>query len=236
MIRLPALLLPLLLAQALGTVPGAAQDPPAAAPLDEARLKQGVAASRLMDLPLVDGRGRTLGRIADVVLEARDGHFAGLIAAVPDTPSPSASPVSVPERLTIPWRAVTLADGAVTVDAPEGVGLAAYAPMAGDTALPVPGHGWTLGNLIGDYAVLRGGIGFGTVRDVVFDPADGALIAVVVDPAARFNTGKAAAYPYRAAAWTPEAGVYSLPYGEGELAAHPPFDYDSLNGADGGAD
>lgn len=225
--RLLVPLLPLLL---LAAAPAGASDrPAAAAALDEARLRQGVAASTLRDLPLVDGRGHALGRIADVLLKAGEARFAGLVVAVPGGAGPPA-----PERLIVPWQAVSLGDGAVAVEAPDGAGLSAYAAPAEGQDLPDSGQGWTLGNLIGDYAVLRGGIGFGTVRDVVFDPADGTLIAVVVDPVGRFASGAAAAaaYPYQATAWTPEAGVYALPQGEDDLAAHPPLDYTILRGAE----
>ncbi|MGC2855783.1 PRC-barrel domain-containing protein [Novispirillum sp. DQ9] len=215
-----ALVLPLLLA-----LPAAAQDRPEEPPLEPDRLARGVAASAMMALPLVDGQGRSLGHIRDVLLQARDSHLAGVIALPPgDAPDG-------PRPVVIPWSAVRLGEGAVRVDVPEGAGLDAFA-LPADGVAPLPGQGRTLGNLIGDYAVLRGGVGFGTVRDVVFDPADGVLIAVVVEPAGRFGSGRAAAYPYDAAAWTPEAGVYALPYGEGEVADHPPFDLDGARGSD----
>lgn len=90
---------------------------------------------------------------------------------------------------------------------------------------------WKLTALLGDYAVLQGGIGYGYVDDVIFSK-DGRIMALIVQSSiAAFGFG-AYAFPYYGYkyGWQPYDNIYVLPYGPSAVKALEPFRYERFDG------
>ncbi len=187
-----------------------------------------MAASRMIDMPVLDATGKTIGRIVNFALGTDHQRFDAAVVEAPGLGG------SAPSHLVVPWQDISVTADHVQV--PVGNGDAqAYAPFQPEPIIdaeerPDAQLGWRLTNLIGDYAVLRGGVGYGEVQDVLVDAETGAISALVVQPAGRFGTGQPAAYPFVAEAWTPKTGTYALPHDANEVAEQAPFDYESLGG------
>lgn len=217
------LLLPVLALVLAAASPAVSQDD------RQLSLQGSVAASQVMGLPVQDAQGQDVGRVVDLALDQQEGRVAAVIAEIPQVANDQ------PSHLTVPWQDATLAGNAVELPVPLAE-ADAYRPVqpsgpvaSGQEDVPETGLAWKLTNLIDDYAVLRGGVGYGNVRDMLFDPQDGRIEAVVVVPATRLGAeAPATAHRFDPEAWTPQTGVYSLPQAEEDVAEMPPFTYQSL--------
>ncbi|KJS45878.1 MAG: hypothetical protein VR70_00085 [Rhodospirillaceae bacterium BRH_c57] len=178
-----------------------------------------VSASRMIDMPVIDATGKTIGRIVNFAMDPDHQRFDAAVVEAPGLGE------AAPSHLVIPWQDITLTADHIRV--PVGDSDAqTYAPFQPDPVIaaderPDSQLGWRLSNLVGNYAVLRGGVGYGEVQDVLVDVGTGALSTLVVQPAGRFGTGEPAAYPFVAEAWTPETGTYALPHTADEIAGAP---------------
>jgi hypothetical protein len=84
--------------------------------------------------------------------------------------------------------------------------------------------------LIGDYARLSSGVGFGYVTDVVFS-RDGQILATLINRDVAYGAGLYG-YPYYGwgYGWVPTLDYYALPYETPELAADVgEVNYDEFN-------
>lgn len=88
---------------------------------------------------------------------------------------------------------------------------------------------WKVSELLDDNVVLEGGVGYGYVRDMIFDEA-GSVEAVVVNPDVGYGVAGPYAYPFYGYGygWRPGLDYYGLPYGREDLADLEPFEYERL--------
>lgn len=98
-----------------------------------------------------------------------------------------------------------------------------------DDELATGANVWRLTDLMGDYATLNDGAGYGTVDNVLFTQG-GEIQAVVVDASSAYGYGSYA-YPFYGygTSWTPGATTYDVGYDEDEIADFEVFEYDEYD-------
>jgi hypothetical protein len=92
---------------------------------------------------------------------------------------------------------------------------------------------WRATELMGDYAMLAGGVGYGYVDDLIVSKA-GDLEAVVIRPDVTYGRYAPYAYPYYGYSfgWEPGLGYYGLPYTTADIDGLEPFDYEQMDMGD----
>jgi sporulation protein YlmC with PRC-barrel domain len=162
----------------------------------------------------VTGRdGADLGTVRDLVVDA-DGRLAALVVEGGGIPG-------VPDAVyRVPWSGVDTTPGregvAVAVSRAELPTLGLFPGSEGVATLP---REFRASEVVGDYARLQTGYGFGVVTDVVFG-SDGRMLAVLVSRDAAAGGGAYAfAYPAAPSRWDPAATYYGLPYVTPDQAA-----------------
>ena len=175
---------------------------PTAGALSE-EIYDGLRASRLIDSHVFSREAGYLGRIRNLALRD-DGRIEALILEREQVGAIGDAVFRVLwERVSRPVRpGVVIADVA-DPHAPE-LGLFPDARPAGEDFL--------VSELLGEYARLQAGQGYGYVKDAVFDD-DGKLLAVLV--ARDLNAGGgtfAFAWPGRTGRWSPDMSYYGLPF------------------------
>lgn len=200
----------------LAIAPGIAQQaPPTLAPAKEsgADVRQfsdavyhGYRASRLLGSAVFSLKGEYLGTVRNMAM-ADTGQITSLLVEGAET-------TDTPEFISrIPWTRMVrpLHSGALIADFSDlrsrefGLFFDPDQQRAGS-------HEFTVSKIIGDYARLQSGYGYGYVSDLVFDQG-GKLIAIVVSREASAGGGTYAfPYPGTTGRWSPEMSYYGLPY------------------------
>ena len=169
-------------------------------------LYQGWRSRQLMGQTVSGLGAKRFGSVRDIIDDV-DGRIAGLILEGGGSRDGS-------DALSrIPWSEVNLTPGqdGVSVQAPDGrqpsYGL--FPGSEGVTTLP---REFRVTEVMGDYARLQSGYGWGYVSDVVFT-RDGRLVAVLVNREASAGGG-AFAFPFRGidSPWDPGWSYYGLPF------------------------
>jgi sporulation protein YlmC with PRC-barrel domain len=203
--------------------------------------QNGWSLTKLMDADVVGESGEEIGDVENVLLN-QDGKILSVIAEIGGFLDIGDTHVAVPfdkveigadlDKITVPVNQENVEDYSVFgewgyFDASE----AGTQKVVNDDLLTGP-RVWKATELLDDYAVLTGGIGYGYVDDLIFVDG-GQLHAVVVDPAADYGPGPYA-YPYYGYAygWYPGAPNYDLRYSKDQVAVIDTFDPEQMQGAD----
>lgn len=174
--------------------------------LDPDLFYEGWRSRQLLGQPVAARDGREVGFVRDLVIDA-DGRIAALILEGSGT-------AQIPEAVyRIPWRNVDLTPGRRGVVAdlasrerPE------YGLFPGTEGVATLPREFRASEVLGDYARLQTGHGYGAVTDLVFSP-DGRMTAVLVNRDAA-SGGSIFAFAFRGTTgrWDPSARYYGLPF------------------------
>ena len=149
---------------------------------------------------------REIGVVRDLIMDA-DGRLAALVIE-------GGGVVGLPEAVyRIPWSNVNLTSGeeGVFVDLSSGQ-RPQYGLFPGTEGVATLPREFRLTEVIGDYARLQTGYGFGYVNDVVLSQ-EGRTIAVLVSRDAQAGGGTFAfAFPGTTGLWDPGLSYYGLPF------------------------
>jgi len=189
-----------LVSAALAFASGAALGQPPHSPDADALYRQGLSARQLLDAPLRDARGETVGEVQDIVLD-RGGNIRQLVVELGK------------QSLHVPWRDVSIGEDM------EFVQVALRELPRDEDAVP---GAWRVNELIGDYARLADESRYGLVTDVIFSER-GEATAVIVERDRAWGGAGHYAFPF--AAFDRAAAEYALPYQRDELVLLEPFDY-----------
>jgi sporulation protein YlmC with PRC-barrel domain len=186
--------------------------PKQAVPLSADAVCDGWSAKRLLDHHVRSKTGQDLGMVRNIVL-ANDGN---IVAVVVEGSASSSTPefvIRIPrERLDI-----TQLPNRIVADFAPGP-QSQFGLFSGKAGVPTLPTEFTVREVIGDYARLQTGQGYGYVSDVVFSPA-GHMQAVLVIRDSRYGGGTVAfGFPGTTGRWNPEASYYGLPYVTGDHA------------------
>jgi sporulation protein YlmC with PRC-barrel domain len=187
-----------------------------ARPVTAEELYQGIRASRLMDQDVYGPNGNQLGEVQEVLVDAagrvtaivvEGGGFLGIGDAA----------------FRVPWAEVNLTPGRDGVLVPFTEDRAErYDLFDGPETVLTGTREFRLSELIGDYARLRDGIGYGRVSDVVIG-RDGRILGVLVTRGVGWGAG-VYGYPFYGYGYgfDPGADYYAIPYGTADAAAGAP--------------
>jgi sporulation protein YlmC with PRC-barrel domain len=169
-------------------------------------LYQGWRARQLIGQSVKAKDGRTVGSVSDIIVDA-DGRAAALVIE-------GGGAAQVPDALyRIPWSNVDLTPGqdGVTADLSSGR-QPQHALFPGTPGVPILPREFRVREIVGDYARLKTGYGYGIVTDAVF-ASDGRVIAVLVSRDAAAGGGTAA-FPFQGASgpWDASMSYFGLPY------------------------
>lgn len=208
-----------LLLGAIGLVPMPALASPTAptpgAISDE--IYDGLLASGLIDSHIFSRDGKYLGRVRNVAI--RDsGQIEALIVERERISIADDAVFRVSwDRIVKPVHPGILIAGVVDFSGPE-FGLFPETKPAGENFL--------VSEVLGEYARLQAGQGYGYVKDAVFD-TNGNLLAVLIARDVQAGGGTFAfAYPGRTGKWSPDMSYYGLPYVTADQASKNGFRVD----------
>jgi sporulation protein YlmC with PRC-barrel domain len=169
-------------------------------------LYQGWRSQQLVNQQVLRRTGEAIGTIRDLIVDA-NGRLAAVLVA-------GGGALNIPDGLyRIPWGEVDLTpnqEGIVTslTDSKRPQ----YALFPGTEGAPTLPREFRLTEVLGDYARLQTGYGFGYVTDAVFDKG-GRLIAILISRDAASGGGTFAfAFPGTTGRWDPGASYYGLPF------------------------
>jgi len=166
----------------------------------------GYRASRLLGNAVFSLKGEYLGAVRNMIL-ADDGQIVSLLVEGLRTREE-------PEFISrIPFQRVLrpLHEGAVVANVPD-LRSREYGLFVDPGQAQAEPHEFSISKIIGDYARLQAGQGFGYVSDLVFD-RDGKLAVVVISREASVGGGTFAfPYPGETGRWSPKLSYYGLPY------------------------
>lgn len=154
---------------------------------------------------LTAGDGRELGAVRDIVVDA-DGRISALIV--------EGGASGIPEAVhRIPWSQVDLTPDRDGIAVRLGSGpRPEYTLFPGPEGVPTLPREFRVSELVGDYARLQTGRGYGHVTDAVFT-RDGRVMAVLI---ARDATAGGGTYAFPAGSfktgWDPGWSYYGLPH------------------------
>lgn len=170
-------------------------------------LYQGWRARQLIGQQVSRKGGETIGIVRDLIIDG-DGRLAALMMEGGGT-------LGIPDAVyRIPWSEVDLTPGrdGVAADLADGGGKPQYGLFPGSEGVPTLPREFRLTEILGDYARLQTGHGYGYVTDAVFEK-DGRLIAVLVSRDKASGGGTYAfAFPGDPGRWDPGASYYGLPF------------------------
>jgi sporulation protein YlmC with PRC-barrel domain len=181
-----------------------------------AELYRGVRASRVMDQEVYGGDGEDLGDVKDIFV-GRDGRISAIVVE-------GGGFLDIGDAaFRVPWNEVNLTPGVagirirMTEETAEDYDL-----FDGPETLVSGPREFRISELIGDYARLSDGAGFGRVSDVVISP-EGRISGVLVTRDIGWGGG-AYGYPYYGYGYGFEPGndYYGLPFASTDAAATAP--------------
>lgn len=191
----------------IGPAPAPAVAEPKETKADESlaeTLYSGIRATSLLDSRVFSKKGEHLGQVRNVVL-ADDGSVKAVIA--------EQAGIGIAREFVfrVPWDAIVqpFRPGALIADLSDvrshAFGLFAHEPGK-------KGEEFLVTEVIGDYARLQTGLGYGYVKDIVLAPP-GRMIAVLVARDTPMGEGTVAfPYPGRTGRWSPDMSYYGLPF------------------------
>ena len=166
----------------------------------------GYRASRLLGSAVFSLKGEYLGAVRNMIL-ADDGQIVSLLVEGFRTKDE-------PEFISrIPFKRVLrpLHEGALVADFAD-LRSREYGLFVDPGQAQAEPHEFSISKIIGDYARLQAGQGYGYVSDLVFDNS-GKLAAVVISREASAGGGTYAfPYPGETGRWSPKLSYYGLPY------------------------
>lgn len=169
-------------------------------------LYQGWRSQQLIGQQALRKNGEEVGRLRDLIIDA-DGRLAAVLIA-------GGGALNIPDSLyRIPWSEVDLTPGrrGIVTDLSDGKKLQ-YTLFPGTEDAPTLPREFRLTEVLGDYARLQTGYGYGYVTDAVFDMG-GRLIAVLISRDASSGGGTFAfPFPGTIGRWDPSASYYGLPF------------------------
>jgi sporulation protein YlmC with PRC-barrel domain len=175
-------------------------------------LSDGWRARQLLGSAVLAQDGRTIGQVRDIIVD-KDGRLEALIIE-------GGGPLQLPDAVyRIPWREVDLTPGKAGVVADlSDAKRPRYGLFPGTEGVATLPREFRATEVIGDYARLQTGHGYGYVTDVVFTK-DGRLGAVLVTRQTGAN-GTTTAFPFPAVQgpWDPGASYFGLPHVTAEQA------------------
>jgi hypothetical protein len=193
-----------------------AAGPPAGANTNAGRLSEdlydGLRGTKLLNSSVFSKKGEYLGQVRNAVV-SREGQIEHLVVE-------GGGLLMVPEFVfRVPWNRLMLPvhAGAVIADLSD-TGAREYGLFLDPEASKNEAGDFQMNRLIGDYARLQTGQGFGYVTDLVFSPT-GRMMAVLVARDKQAGGGTIAfPYPDRMENWSPAMSYYGLPYITAEQA------------------
>lgn len=169
-------------------------------------LYKGFRATRLLGSNVFSVKGEYLGEVRNAIL-SRDGQIQYAIVE-------GGTATSGPEFMfRVPWNRLTLPlhPGALVANLSDA-GAREFGLFLDTEGGERKNLDFQVSRLIGDYARLQAGQGYGYVSDLVFSPA-GKAIAVLVARDKQAGGGTVAfAYPDSMTKWNPSMSYYGLPY------------------------
>lgn len=186
---------------------------------DQAELRNGLSADRLLGMDVSGRNGDSLGEIENIVV-SRDGRAEGIIVS-------AGGVLGVGETFfRVPWNQVQFDRGMERVTVP-------IAEHNVDTfrwnaeSVRTGGNELLVSNILDANAALRGGERYGEIDDVVFG-RDGRVKGLVVTSRLMGFDGNRYAYPFRGnIAFNESANHFVLPYDRAQIDDLRPFEYDS---------
>jgi uncharacterized protein YrrD len=169
-------------------------------------LYEGWRSQQLIGQQALHRNGDELGIVRDLIIDA-DGRLAAVLIVGGGT-------VSTPDALyRILWNDIDLTPGqngiVATISKDEKARYALFPGTEGVQTLP---REFRLTEVLGDYARLQTGYGYGYVTDVVFS-RDSRLIAVLISRDAASGGGTFAfPFPGTVGRWDPGVSYYGLPF------------------------
>jgi len=166
----------------------------------------GYRASRLLGSAVFSLKGEYLGSVRNVIV-ADDGQIVSLVVEGFRTKDE-------PEFISrIPFKRVLrpVHEGAIVADFSD-LRSREYGLFFDPGQAQEESHEFSISKIIGDYARLQAGQGYGYDSDLVFDRA-GKLAAIVISREASAGGGTYAfPYPGQTGQWSPKLSYYGLPY------------------------
>ena len=192
--------------------PRSAADTTSAGKLSE-DLYKGFRATKLMGSTVFSSKGEYLGEIRNAMV-SRDGQIEYAVVEGGGAANDLEFVFRIPwDRLMLP----VLHTGALIANISD-TGAREYGLFLDSEQDKVDSQNFQMSRLIGDYARLQAGQGYGYVSDLVFSPT-GKMMAVLVARDKRAGGGVVAfAYPDRMRNWSPSMSYYGLPYVTAEQA------------------
>lgn len=200
-------------------LPDAERNMPAdqrARPVAAEDLYRGIRASRLMDQDAYGPNGNEIGEVQDIFVDPQGRVTAIVIEAGGFLDIGDAA-------FRVSWSEVNLTPGREGVQIPITEERAErYDLFDGPETVATGAREFRLSELMGDYARLRDGVGYGRVSDVVIG-RDGRVLGVLVTRGVGWGAGTFG-YPFYGYGYgfDPGADYYGLPFGTAEEAARAP--------------
>ncbi|MBM1172802.1 PRC-barrel domain-containing protein [Microvirga arabica] len=155
---------------------------------------------------------RSIGSVRDLIVD-RDGRMVAIVIE-------GGGPVQIPDTVyRVPWMEVdpTPGEAGVTVDLSDA-DRPHYGLVPGTEGTPSLPREFRITEVIGDYARLQAGQGFGYVTDVIVTK-DNRLAAVLITRDGE-SSGRTIAFPFSGieTRWDPGASYFGLPHVTAEQA------------------
>lgn len=199
--------------------------------------ENGWSLSELIEADVVGEDGEEIGDVENVLLD-ENGQILSVVAEVGGFLDIGDTHVAVPwdqvetganlDKITVPVNQDNVEDYSIFGEFGYFTRPEADTKQVVNSDLVTGPTVWKATDLLDDYAVLTGGVGYGYVDDMIFVEG-GKLHAVVVDPASGYGPGPYA-YPYYGYGygWAPNMAYYDLGYGEADVAVIDTFDQDRM--------
>jgi sporulation protein YlmC with PRC-barrel domain len=192
--------------------------------VDEA-LRNGWSAENLIDTEVRGPNGEAIGEVENLIV-GPDGKIRKLVVetgGIWDIGD---------KHLAVDWKDVKVGPGVEYVTVPITEATANNYGLFDDLPERVAKkpREWRATELLDDYVLLKGGMRYGYVDDLIF-AKEGDLKAVIVSPDLAFGPYPGLyAYPYYGYpyGWEPGLAYYELPYAREDIATLTPIDYDAL--------
>lgn len=180
------------------------------------KVYEGIKASAILDSDVLSRENGYLGEVRNLAL-SDDGQIQALIV------ERSRNRLWDDAILRVPWNRVRqpIHSGIVITDVNDPT-----LPDLGIFSRSDRGEEFLVTEVLGEYARLQAGQGYGYVKDAVFG-ASGKLMAVLVARDSQTEGGTIAfAYPGRTGRWSPDMSYYGLPFVSADQADRNGFKID----------